>query len=335
MKVFITGVAGFLGSHLADRLLLRGYEVAGVDNLIGGYLDNVNKNVEFHIADCNDIDLMVKYTNGCDIVFHAACTAHDGLSVFSPAFITQNTFQITMNVLSAAIQNNVKKFIYCSSMSRYGYQEKIPFTEDMICNPQVPYAIAKCASEMVISKLAPLNLMEYVIVVPHNIIGPRQNYTDPFRNVASIMINRMLQNKQPIIYGDGEQRRCFSFIADVINCLEKVVELNNINKEVINIGPDEEYITINELAQSIADIISFELEPIYIPERPLEVKEANCSANKARLLLGYNTQTSLHDGIKEMVNYIKKRGTKDFIYEKIPVEINNEKTPITWTQRLI
>lgn len=145
------------------------------------------------------MDAMVKYTRGCDSVFHAACTAYDGLSVFSPAFVTQNTFQITMNVLSAAIQNKVKKFIYCSSMSRYGYQEKLPFTEDMIYNPQVPYAIAKYASEMVISKLAPLNGLEYVIVVPHNIIGPRQNYTDPFRNVASIMINRRLQNKQPII----------------------------------------------------------------------------------------------------------------------------------------
>ena len=335
MKVFITGVAGFLGSHLADRLLSRGYEVVGVDNLIGGYLDNVNKDVEFYIADCNDIDAMVKYMRGCDIVFHAACTAYDGLSVFSPAFVTQNTFQITMNVLSAAIQNKVKKFIYCSSMSRYGYQEKLPFTEDMICNPQVPYAIAKYASEMVISKLAPLNGLEYVIVVPHNIIGPRQNYTDPFRNVASIMINRMLQNKQPIIYGDGEHKRCFSFITDVLDCLEKIVELDNINGQVINIGPDEEFVTINELAKTIADIIGFRLEPIYISDRPLEVKEANCSADKARKLLGYQTKTSLRDGLTEMVNYIKARGVKDFVYEKIPVEINNENTPITWTQRMI
>jgi UDP-glucose 4-epimerase len=335
MKVFITGVAGFLGSHLADRLLEKGYEVVGVDNLIGGYIDNVNDKVEFHVADCNDLDLMVRYMKGCDIVFHAACTAHDGLSVFSPAFITQNTFQITMNVLSAAVQNKVKKFIFCSSMSRYGYQEKVPFTEDMVCNPQVPYAVAKYASELVVSKLATLNEMRYVIVVPHNIIGPRQNYTDPFRNVASIMINRMLQNKQPIIYGDGEQKRCFSFITDVIDCLEKVVELDNLDKEIINIGPDEEYISINTLAETIAELIGFELHPIYISERPLEVKEANCSADKARKLLGYHTKTSLRAGIAEMIDYIKKRGPKDFVYEKIPVEINNEKTPITWTQRMI
>lgn len=259
--------------------------MVGVDNLIGGYLDNVNKDVEFYIADCNDIDAMVKYMRGCDIVFHAACTAYDGLSVFSPAFVTQNTFQITMNVLSAAIQNKVKKFIYCSSMSRYGYQEKLPFTEDMICNPQVPYAIAKYASEMVISKLAPLNGLEYVIVVPHNIIGPRQNYTDPFRNVASIMINRMLQNKQPIIYGDGEHKRCFSFITDVLDCLEKIVELDNINGQVINIGPDEEFVTINELAKTIADIIGFRLEPIY--KRILSIEKSSVKENTAiKLSLG-------------------------------------------------
>lgn len=335
MRVFITGVAGFLGSHLADKLLSKGYEVVGVDNLIGGYKDNVNEKVDFYIADCNDIDSMVKYSQGCDVVFHAACTAHDGLSVFSPAFITQNTFQITMNVLSAAIQNKVKKFVYCSSMSRYGFQKTVPFTEDMICNPQVPYAVAKYASEMVISKLAPLNNMEYTIVVPHNIIGPRQNYTDPFRNVASIVINRMLQGKQPIIYGDGEQRRCFSFVSDVVSCLEKVIELNCADKEIINIGPDEEYVSINTLVKEIAEIIGFELNPIYISERPLEVKEANCSADKARKLLGYTTSTSLHDGLVEMVKYIKNRGPKEFVYENIPIEIINDKTPETWSKKMI
>ena len=108
-----------------------------------------------------------------------------------------------------------------------------------------------------------------------------------------------------------------------------------MDKEIINIGPDEEYISINTLAETIAELIGFELHPIYISERPLEVKEANCSADKARKLLGYHTKTSLRAGIAEMIDYIKKRGPKDFVYEKIPVEINNEKTPITWTQRMI
>jgi len=334
MKVFITGVAGFLGSHLADRLLNLGYQIVGVDNLIGGYVDNVNQGVEFYQADCSDLNLMRQYSKGCDIVCHAACTAHDGLSVFSPSFICQNTFQITATVLSAAIQNKIKKFIFCSSMSRYGYQEIVPFTEDMVCNPQVPYALAKYSSEILISQLAPINNMEYSIVVPHNIIGPRQNYTDPYRNVAAIMINRMLQGKQPVIYGDGNQKRCFSFISDVISCIEKVVTLDGLNKEIINIGPDEEYITINMLAQTISEIIGFDLNPIYLDKRPLEVKYANCSSAKARTLLGYRTQTTLTDGLKEMVNYIKKRGIRDFTYDKIPVEIINENAPRSWAERM-
>ena len=130
MKIFITGVAGFLGSHLADRMLEDGNEVIGVDSLVGGLKENVNNKVEFHQADCNNLEEMKKLMEGCDIVFHAACTTHDGFSLFSPYYITQNTFQITMSVLSAAVQNNVKKFIYCSSMARYGKQEKIPYTED-------------------------------------------------------------------------------------------------------------------------------------------------------------------------------------------------------------
>lgn len=330
MKIFITGVAGFLGSHLADRMLELGHEVIGVDNLNGGYADNINNKVKFYLADCGDVELMKRYSRNCDVVFHAACTAHDGLSVFSPSFITQNTFGITMSVLSASIQNNVKKFIYCSSMSRYGYQEKVPFTEDMQCNPQVPYAVAKYASEIVIRQLAAINNMEYVIVVPHNIIGPRQNYTDPYRNVVSIMINRMLQGKRPIIYGDGEQKRCFSFIDDVIYCIENVVTKDGLNGEIINIGPDEEYITINTLTRKLSELLNVEFNPIYIPSRPLEVKYANCSADKARALLGYSTSTTLEMGLKKMIEYIKKRGVEDFLYENIPIEIVNSSTPDNW-----
>lgn len=131
MRVFITGVAGFMGSHLADKLIANGEDVVGVDNLVGGTLDNVNPQVEFYEEDCDNLEKMTEYMKGCDVVFHAACTAHDGFSLFSPYYITKNTFQITMSVLSAAVQNNVSKFIYCSSMSRYGEQEKLPFTEDI------------------------------------------------------------------------------------------------------------------------------------------------------------------------------------------------------------
>ena len=333
MKIFITGVAGFLGSHLADRMLALGHEVSGVDSLIGGEQINVPDYVDFAVADCADLAEMTKRMSGSDIVFHTACTAYEGLSVFSPNLITQNTFQITSSLLSAAIQNKVKRFVFCSSMARYGAQEVLPFTENMICNPQDPYGIAKYASEKLIENLCKVHNMEYVIAVPHNIIGGRQKYDDPFRNVASIMINRILQNKQPIIYGDGSQKRCFSFIDDCISCLEKTAFLEGISGEIFNIGPDEEFITINQLAKIIAEIMNFDLHPIYMPDRPQEVKLASCSANKARKVLGYKTQVSLREGLTELVNFIEARGPKKFQYH-VDIEINSPLTPKPWTDRL-
>ncbi len=333
MKIFITGIAGFLGSHLADRMLELGHEVVGVDNLIGGYLDNVPDGADFHQVDCTYLNSMVKLMRGVDVVFHTACTAYEGLSVFSPHLVVHNTVQITTTVLSAAIQNKVGRFVHCSSMARYGEQDKVPFTEDMICKPQDPYGIAKYAAELLVKNLCEVHGMDYVIGVPHNIIGPRQKYDDPFRNVASIMINLMLQGRQPIIYGDGEQKRCFSFIEDDIYCLEKLAFDKNIIGEIVNIGPDEEFVSINELAKILADLLEFDLDPIYVKGRPQEVKLATCSADKARRLLGYQTTISLREGLSKMIEYIKTKGPRKFRYH-LDLEILNDKTPKTWRDRL-
>ena len=148
------------------------------------------------------------------------------------------------------------------------------------------------------------------------------------------MINRMLQNKQPIIYGDGEQKRCFSFIQDCVYCIEKAIIQDNLNGEIINIGPDEEFVTINHLAEEIAKNLEFELKPIYTKERPNEVKAAVCSSDKARKLIGYKTKISFEDGIKEMIADIKERKPKKFKYTH-PLEINNEKTPETWRKQMM
>ena len=331
-KIFITGVAGFLGSYIADEMLSKGHKVIGCDNLTGGYLDNVSPKVEFYQYDCNFLNSMVKITKNVDVIYHCAATAYEGLSVFSPYFITKNVYQITASIMSAAIQNNVKRFVFTSSMARYG-TNKVPFTEDMEPRPQDPYAIGKYASEILIKNLAQTHGIEYVIAVPHNIIGPRQKYDDPYRNVASIMINLMLQGRQPIIYGEGSQKRCFSFVQDCIQCLEKLAFQKNVVGQVINIGPDEEFITINQLAQTIADLLDFKLKPKYFPDRPQEVKLATCSAEKARKMLGYKTEYTLKMGLQEMIDYIQKRGVKPFKYH-IDLEIINSKTPVTWKNKL-
>ena len=332
-NIFITGIAGFLGSHLADRLIAEGHNVSGCDNLIGGYIDNVPPQAKFTEVDCDDLQAMKKIIKGSDIVYHTAATPHEGFSVFAPYFITKNIYLITASVATAAVSCGVKRIVACSSMARYGEQDVVPFTEDMTPKPQDPYAIAKVASENLLNHMSQVHGIEVVHAIPHNIIGPRQKYDDPFRNVASIMINLMLQGRQPIIYGDGMQKRCFSFVEDDIDCLMQLGFANNVVGEIINIGPDEEFVTINELAQIIAKLLDFELDPRYVPDRPQEVKYATCSADKARKLFGYNTKVTLEEGLQEMIDYIKKRGPKEFEYH-LDLEIINDKTPKTWTNKM-
>jgi len=333
MKILITGVAGFLGSHLSQKLSELNHEIIGVDNMMGGYEDNIPKNIKFFNFDCCNLEKMNQVMKNIDVVYHCAATAHEGLSVFSPFEISKNNYLASVSVFSAAISHKVKRIIFCSSMARYGDQQT-PFTEDMKPKPVDPYAISKVAAENVLINLCELNKIEWVIAVPHNIIGPRQKYDDPFRNVVSIMINRMLQKKAPIIYGDGKQKRCFSYIDDCISCLVPMLDQKNLNKQIINIGPDEEFVTINEVSEICSNITGNNLQPIYRKDRPQEVKHATCSADKARKLLNYKTKTSLKQGIEETFNYIKKRGTKPFNYH-INLEIKNDLTPETWLQKEI
>ena len=334
MKVLITGVAGFLGSHLADNFIDKGYSVVGIDNLIGGYRENVNESVDFYNFDLDELELIQPLFKDVDLVIHAACTAYEGLSVFAPSLVVRNTMQITTNVMSAAINASVKKIVYLSSMARYGAQDKVPFEESMTPRPQDPYGIAKYASELMIKNLSAVHGINYVILVPHNIIGPRQKYDDPYRNVVSIMINRMLQGKQPVIYGSGEQKRCFSFIDDVIEPILLACNSEVADRKTINIGPDDEYISINELAYKLSRILNFELSPIYVPERPQEVFNANCSANLAREILGYKNSTTLDEGLNRAVNWIKSYGSKEFNYH-LELEFNSKIAPITWVKKLI
>ena len=333
MKIFITGIAGFLGSHLADRMIELGHEVAGNDNLLGGYLDNVNPKANFFQIDCCDYDDMLNIMQGSDVVIHTAATAHEGLSVFSPNFITRNIYQASVSVISAAIACKVKRLVYCSSMARYGAQGT-PFRESQKPMPVDPYGIAKVAGEETLKALCETHGMEWNIAVPHNIVGPRQRYDDPFRNVMSIMINRNLQGKPAIVYGDGEQTRCFSYIDDCVYCLEQLALDSNIVGETINIGPDEGTITINELVDMIAEETGFTEPPIHFPERPREVKDAMCSSDKARKLLGYETKTDVRTSVKLTADYIRDRGATPFDYS-FPLEIINDKTPRTWRDRLM
>ena len=333
MHIFITGVAGFLGSNLADFYLNKGFRVSGCDNLVGGSLDNVDPDVSFYEGNCENLEFMKQATKGnIDVLCHAAAFAHEGLSSISPTLICNNNVTGSTSVFTAAIINNVKRIVYCSSMARYG-DIGIPFKEDDLLNPVDPYGVSKVAAEKILKILCNTHGIEYNIAVPHNIIGPKQKYDDPYRNVVSIMSNLMLQDRSPLIYGDGEQTRCFSDIEDCIYCLDKLITDKNITSQTINIGPDEESISINEIFKKLANKIQFNKEPTYFADRPNEVKNAVCSSEKARRILNYTTTVSLDDSIDKVINYIKKTGTKDFNYN-YKLEIQNDKTPITWMKKL-
>ena len=298
MHIFITGIAGFLGSNLADYYIKKNFKVSGCDNLVGGDRDFVNPKAIFYQGDCEDLDFMTRATKGSNVICHAAAYAHEGLSNISPTLICNNNVTGSVSVFTAGIRNNVKRIVFCSSMARYG-NIKAPFKEDDKINPVDPYGVSKVAAEKILQILCDTHNIEFNIAVPHNIIGPKQRYDDPFRNVASIMINLILQNRSPIV----------------------------------NIGPDEEFITINELYRTISNKLQFNQNPTYEKDRPNEVKYASCSSNKARKLLNYKTQVSLSDSLDKLIDFIKKKGPKEFKYNYM-LEIDNEKTPPTWKNKL-
>ena len=334
MKIFITGIAGFLGSNLGSHLCDLGHEVHGNDNMLGGYDDNIDKRFIFSNVDCCNLEKLTEIIpKNTDIVYHCAATAHEGLSVFSPSFVTKNIFEASVSTVTASIRKKVKKFIFCSSMARYGDLHP-PFVEDMIPQPVDPYGIAKVAAENVIKNLCETHEVDWTILVPHNIVGPRQKYDDPFRNVMSIFLNKMLLNQQIYIYGDGMQKRCFSYVDDCIFALEKCLTSSKTSKQIINIGPDEETITVKELADMCANIVGHNKDPIFVKDRPNEVKHATCSSDKARKLLGYETKFLIKESISRTYDYIKTRGPRDFKYH-IDLEIINHLTPETWKNKLI
>ena len=333
MKIFITGIAGFLGANLADYYLKKNFTVSGCDNLVGGTLDNIDKNkVKFFKADCENLEEMSKIIRDVDILVHAAAYPHEGLSSFSPYLICKSNYIGSISVFTAAIQNNVKRIVFCSSMARYG-DVQTPFYEEQKVNPVDPYGVSKLAAENTLKILAKTHNFEYNIAVPHNIIGPKQKYDDPYRNVVSIMTNLILQKRRPIIYGDGEQTRNFSDIDDCIYCLDKLITNKDIVSETFNIGPDEDSITINELYKILCNKLQYNEPAEYVNDRPNEVKHAICSSDKARKYLNYHTSVNLSDSIDKVIDYIKKKGPKKFEYN-YELEINTKLTPDTWKKKV-
>jgi UDP-glucose 4-epimerase len=333
MRVFITGIGGLLGSNLANFLIGQGHEVAGIDNMIGGVDDNIPIGAKFHEGDITDTKLMKEITEGYEVIFHAAALPYEGLSVFSPAVTVNSIVSGTVSVASAALHNKVRLLINCSSMARYGDQIP-PFTEDMPTKPVDPYGLAKVQAEEHLEMLSNIHGLNYITVVPHNVIGVGQRYYDPFRNVMGIMISRCLQGKPLVIYGDGEQQRSFSNVSDCIKAVYQIMITDrDICGQVYNIGPDDNEISIKQLAYKVGHHCEKYPSLEHYPDRPQEVKNAFCSSDKIRKDFNYNAAVKLDTTIIDMVSWIKPR-LREFEYH-LELEFITDKTPKTWTDKLI
>jgi len=342
MRILVTGAAGFMGSHLVDALVAEGgHKVYGVDDLSGGYLSNIHPKSEFTKLDLREKELVKKYIHKIkpEILFHLAADATEGRSQFTPISAAERNLLAYMYTLVPAIGNGLKKVVLTSSMSVYGAQ-KPPFSENMQRRPEDVYGITKAAMEEATEVLAKVHKFDYAMIRPHNVYGPKQNLSDPYRNVIGIFINCLLNNKNFYVYGDGEQKRAFTYIDDLTPYILKAGFSKEVNGKIINIGPSQGY-TINEMAKIVMKNffqdrkIPTHLRPKNLPDRPQEVKEAYCTNNLAQQLLGYKTTVTLEEGIKSMIKWAKKLGPQPFHYLEDGMEIDTKDVPLAWKKKLI
>lgn len=342
MRILVTGAAGFMGGHLVDALVKTGeHKVFAVDDLSGGYTANVHSDANFTKLDLRNRKKVAAYIEDVkpELMYYLAADASEGRSQFTPLNSTERNYLAFMYTLVPSIKYGLKKVVVTSSMSVYGKQTP-PFSEEMKKRPEDIYGIAKAAMEDAVEVLSKVYGFNYTIIRPHNVYGPKQNLADPYRNVIAIFINCIMHNKNFYIYGDGEQKRAFTYIDDFTPYFLKSGFLDTCNGQAINIGPREEY-SINELASTVLKIffpdgkIPHHLRPKYFPLRPQEVVEAYCTNDKATKLLGYKTSVTLEEGVRKMIDWARKMGPQKFQYLKNGLELEAPNMPKTWSHKLI
>lgn len=328
MKILITGGAGFIGSHLVYKLLDQGHKVSIIDDLSGGSRKNLPAGVQLWAFDCRDPKIVdeVFSIEKPDVVFHLAANAAENKAQFSPIDVTSRNWNAFINVLTPAIKYHVKRFVFTSSIAVYGALQT-PFKEHDKPQPEDLYGITKLACEQALKVMSDVHGFEYVIARPHNVYGVRQNMQDPYRNVVTIWMNSILKGEPYYIYGDGEQKRCFSYIEDVIDGLYRCGFDPDVNGFTFNLGADKTY-TLNELSKVIDKVTGNTKPAIHLADRPQEVKEAIADHASAKALLFYEDRTSLEEGIAKTWEWVKEQGYQQPIYGGI--EIPSAKIPVNW-----
>jgi UDP-glucose 4-epimerase len=305
----VTGGAGFIGSHVAEELLKRGHSVDAVDDLSGGFPENVPAGARFREGSVTDADFVQELFSKSryDYVFHLAAYAAEGLSHFIRRFNYTNNVIGSMNLLDAAVNSDVRCYVFSSSIAVYG-EAPLPMTEETVPRPVDPYGIAKYAVEMDLLAARKLFGLDFIVFRPHNVYGERQNIGDRYRNVIGIFMNQILRNEPMTVFGDGEQTRAFTHIADVAPVIADSIERKAAFNEVFNVGAEKPY-TVNRLAEIVAAAMGVEPRISHLPARH-EVVHAYSSHDKARRLLDYRPEVSLEEGIARMAEWVRRHGTR-------------------------
>jgi len=301
-KVVVTGGAGFIGSHLAEELQNRGHYVIVLDDFSTGKRANIDRilkknSVEFVEGSVTDLTLLQTLFKGTEYVFHQAALARVPYSIENPLAANEVNITGTLNVLLAARDNKVKKVVFASSSSIYGDTDVLPQHEAMYANPLSPYALTKLAGEYYCSIFRNIFKLDTICLRYFNVYGPRQDPHSQYAMVIPAFISRVLAGTPPVIFGDGEQSRDFTFIHDVVNANIRAAE-SDVNG-VFNVGGGKN-ITINQLAQLIIKLLQKDLGPVYDKPRLGDVKHTLADVSKAKVF-GYKPEWSLEDGLKKII----------------------------------
>ena len=302
----VTGGAGFIGSHLAEELLRRGERVRIVDSFITGKRENLAhlSKAEFIEGDLADLPVATKAVAGMDYVLHQAAIPSVPRSVEDPITSNRANIDSTLNVLVAARDAKVKRIVYAGSSSAYGNTPTLPKQEDMPNNPLSPYALQKLVGEQYLQMFTQLYGLETVTTRYFNVFGPRQDPSSPYSGVISVFSKALLENRSPTIYGDGEQTRDFTYIANVVDGVLRACDAQDAAGEVINVATGRR-ISLNELLRVLNRIVGTSVEAVHQEPRAGDVRDSQADISKARALLGYEPAVSLEDGLERTLAWCR------------------------------